>query len=206
MKKFMIGDKVRYTGEIPWLNGEVGTVIGTDFDASCYAVEFDFDCSGHDCDGIGTKGRCYFADANDLELASWKIVLDAGARLPERAHDTDAGFDLFSRESQIVPAKGAAIFDTGVHIAIPFGFVGFLKSKSGLNVKHGITSDGTIDSGYTGSIAVKLYNHSDTDYIVEKGDKISQIVFQRFEAPLFEIVSSLEKTERGNGGFGSSGK
>ena len=87
-----------------------------------------------------------------------RIKLDAGAKMPTRAHALDAGLDLYARESCIVEAKGSAVFDTGVHIEIPAGWVGVLKSKSGLNIKHGIISDGTIDAGYTGSIKVKLYN------------------------------------------------
>ena len=93
-----------------------------------------------------------------------KIVLDNGAIMPTRAHSTDAGYDLYARERQIVPAQESARFDIGVHIEIPAGYVGFLKSKSGLNVKHGITSEGVIDAGYTGSIVVKLYNNSGFDY------------------------------------------
>ena len=99
------------------------------------------------------------------------IMLDDGAKMPNRAHDTDAGLDLFSRETKVIPARGSAIFDTGVHIELPQNTVGFLKSKSGLNVKHGILSEGVIDVGYTGSIVAKLYNNSDTDYEVKKGDK-----------------------------------
>lgn len=82
----------------------------------------------------------------------------------------------------------------------------FLKSKSGLNVKRGITSEGVIDSGYTGSIVVKLYNNSDTDYTVGAGDKISQIVLLPIFTPELEQVETLEDTERGGKGFGSSGK
>lgn len=81
-----------------------------------------------------------------------------------------------------------------------------IKSKSGLNVKHGITSEGVIDSGYTGSIVVKLYNNSGRDYKVNAGDKISQLVILPIFAPELELVESLEETERGAGGFGSTGK
>ena len=81
-----------------------------------------------------------------------------------------------------------------------------MKSKSGLNVKHGITSEGVIDAGYTGSIVVKLYNNSGFDYTVHKGDKISQIVLLPIFTPELEQVDKLEETERGAGGFGSSGK
>lgn len=139
-------------------------------------------------------------------IATMKIKLDTGAKMPISAHEADAGYDLFARETKVVPARGSASFDTGVHIQIPVGYVGFLKSKSGLNVKHGIISDGTIDSGYTGKIVVKLYNLSDEDYTVEEGDKITQIVFQPIEKPKFEEVNEFEETERGNGGFGSSGR
>lgn len=135
-----------------------------------------------------------------------KIILDNGARMPTKAHRADAGFDLYSRETITVSAKESATFDTGVHLQIPEGFVGFLKSKSGLNVKHGITSEGVIDSGYTGSIVVKLYNHSGKDYKVQIGDKISQIVLLPIAMTDLELVKDFENSERGNNGFGSSGR
>lgn len=81
-----------------------------------------------------------------------------------------------------------------------------MKSKSGLNVKHGITSEGVIDSGYTGSIVVKLYNNDGNYYTVNAGDKISQIVLLPIYTPELEQVESLDETERGGNGFGSSGK
>jgi dUTP pyrophosphatase len=81
-----------------------------------------------------------------------------------------------------------------------------LKSKSGLNVIHGITSEGVIDVGYTGSIKVKLYNHSGYDYKVEAGDKITQLVIMPIIIPELELVDELGDTDRGNNGFGSSGK
>lgn len=135
-----------------------------------------------------------------------KIKLDNGAYMPTRAHSTDAGLDIYSREDQIVPAKESAIFDTGVHIELPVGTVGMLKSKSGLNVKHGIVSEGVIDVGYTGSIVVKLYNHSGFDYKVNAGDKISQLVILPVLYPSLDLVDTLEDTERGDNGFGSSGR
>ena len=135
-----------------------------------------------------------------------KIKLDEGAKMPTRAHETDAGLDIYAREDKIVPARESAIFDTGVHIELPVGTVGMLKSKSGLNVKYGITSEGVIDVGYTGSIVVKLYNHSGIDYRVKAGDKISQLVIHPILTPTPYLVSSLEETERGDNGFGSSGR
>lgn len=134
------------------------------------------------------------------------IKLDPGAYIPERAHKYDAGLDIRAKEDKLVPAEGSAIFDTGVHIELPPYTAGFLKSKSGLNVKHNITSEGVIDTGYTGSICVKLYNHGKSDYLVKSGDKISQLVIVNIQCPEVEIVSSLEETERGENGFGSTGR
>ena len=135
-----------------------------------------------------------------------RIKLDEGAYLPTRAHPTDAGMDLYARETQIVPAKESAVFDTGVHIELPIGTVGMLKSKSGLNVKHGITSEGVIDVGYTGSIVAKLYNNSGRDYKVNEGDKITQLVIMPIITPSLELVDELDATDRGDNGFGSSGR
>ncbi len=135
-----------------------------------------------------------------------KIKLDTGARIPTRAHATDSGLDLYARETKIVRAKDSAKFDTGVHIELPHGTTGFLKSKSGLNVNNGITSEGVIDEGYTGSIVVKLYNNSENDFLVMPGQKISQLVILPVVIPdTLEIVQELEDTERGENGFGSSG-
>lgn len=135
-----------------------------------------------------------------------KIKLDPGAIFPTRAHETDAGLDLYATEDKTVPPYGSAMFDTGVHVELPLYTAGFLKSKSGLNVKHDITSDGVIDTGYTGSICVKLYNHGPNPYTVKRGDKISQLVVVDIELLPLEIVDKLEETERGVGGFGSTGR
>ena len=135
-----------------------------------------------------------------------KVVLDEGAKMPHRAHSADAGYDLFSREDAVIYPNAGGIFDTGVHVDIPEGYVGFLKSKSGLNVKHSIQSEGVIDSGYTGSIHVKLFNHGPKAVNIEKGQKISQLVLLPIITPDLELVDSLGETERGTGGFGSTGK
>ena len=135
-----------------------------------------------------------------------KIKLDPGAKMPTRAHLWDAGMDLYAVDGAIVPAGGSACFNTGVHIDLPPMSVGFLKSKSGLNVNHGLTGEGVIDAGYTGSIVVKLYNHSGVDYEVRAGDKISQLVILPIMVPDLEVVDELGETERGDNGFGSSGR
>ena len=137
-----------------------------------------------------------------------KIILDVGAYMPTYAHGADAGMDLRTPVAFIVPAHGSYTVDTGVHIQIPVGQVGFIKSKSGLNVKCGLTATGVVDSGFAGSIRVKLYNHSDEDYMFSRGDKITQLVLLYIAKPEngFEIVDNFEETERGDNGFGSTGR
>lgn len=135
-----------------------------------------------------------------------KIKLDPWAIMPTRAHDTDAGLDLFATEEKTLWAHSSVIFDTGVHVQLPPNTAGMLKSKSGLNVKHDITSDGLIDVGYTGSIVVKLYNNGDTPYMIHKGDKISQLAIVPVVIPPIVVVDELEESERGDHGFGSTGR
>lgn len=135
------------------------------------------------------------------------IYVEEGAYVPNRAHKTDAGLDIRSRENRLVKAHKGALLHTGLHVQLPHGTAGLLVSKSGLNVNHGITSTGLIDEGYTGEIMVKLYNHSDENYLVHTGDKISQLVVIPVFYEDIHFVDSLdENTERGDKGFGSSGK
>ena len=135
-----------------------------------------------------------------------RIVLDEGAIKPTKAHREDAGFDLYSTETHNIPARGFCTFGTGVHMQIPKGYAGVLVSKSGLNVRENITSTGLIDSGYTGEIKVKLYNHGFQDFEIKKGDRISQIVLIPILETELEVVDTLSNTERGDKGFGSSGR
>lgn len=135
-----------------------------------------------------------------------RIKLDPGAYLPDRAHEMDGGLDLRAPVATVVPARGSAGIDTGVHVELPLGTAGLLVSKSGLNVRHDITSEGLIDAGYSGSIVVKLYNNGDTPYYIDRGDKISQLVVIPVCLLKLEIVTELEETERGAKGFGSTGK
>lgn len=135
-----------------------------------------------------------------------KVVLDDGAYMPEKAHNADAGFDLRTPGKVIIPAKSSRIIPTGVHVEIPFWYVGFLKSKSGLNVKDGILSEGVVDAEYVGGIVAKLYNHSNTEKVFKKGDKITQLVILPIPDVEMVQVDKLEDTERGSNGFGSSGR
>jgi dUTP pyrophosphatase len=132
-------------------------------------------------------------------------MLDENAKMPTKAHDTDAGFDLYAPKEVRIREGGSAKIDTGVHIEIPKGYVGFLKSKSGLNVQCGITGEGVIDAGYTGSIVAKLYNNGYDTVKFEAGQKIIQIVFLPIPYVKLELTDSFEQTERGDNGFGSSG-
>ena len=133
-------------------------------------------------------------------------MLDKGAFMPVKAHESDAGFDIKTPRKVFLVARGSATIDTGVHMEIPHGYVGMLKSKSGLNVNHGIRCEGAIDSGYTGSIRVKMYNDSDKSYYFDEGEKITQIVILPIPDVELVEVDSLSATERGDNGFGSSGR
>lgn len=136
-----------------------------------------------------------------------KIMLEEYAFMPLRGYETDAGLDLRAPYDVWIDRESYVVIDTGVHVELPQGTVGMLKSKSGLNVKHGIVSEGVIDQGYTGSIVVKLYNHSDYAYKIQAGDKITQLVILPVVIPEeIEVVDTLESTGRGNRGFGSTGK
>lgn len=137
-----------------------------------------------------------------------KYVLDDGAYAPERAHRTDAGWDIRTPGFVSIPPHNSVTVYSGVHAAIPEGYYIEVCNKSGLNVKHGITlhGSGTIDSGYTGSIAVKLYNDSEEQYSFRTGDKIAQMIIHPFTDIEWEQAESLEETERGDGGFGSTGR
>ena len=134
------------------------------------------------------------------------IMLEPGAKMPTRAHPDDAGLDFYSRETVLVPTHGSAVFHTGVHVELPHGTTGILKSKSGLYVLYDITSDGVIDESYSGEIIVKLVNHGQNDYWVYEGDKISQLVIVPVYYEPVTVVDYLVERGRGNNGFGSTGR
>lgn len=133
-----------------------------------------------------------------------KIMLDDFAIMPTRAHSKDAGLDLYSPIDTWVYANSMVTIDTGVHVEIPPGHVGLITSKSRL-MALGITTRGTIDCGYTGSIRAVIYNDGPASYEIRRGHKITQLVIVPCLTPDIEIVDELEETERGEGGFGSTG-
>lgn len=134
-----------------------------------------------------------------------KVMLDPNAHIPTRAHKNDAGLDLYAMEDYNIFPGTSHSFDTGVHVAVPVGYVGLLTSKSGMMLHNECTSRGTIDSGYVGSIRVVLFNHSRNVVKIEAGQKISQLVLLPIITPEIELVDSLDDTERGSAGFGSTG-
>ena len=135
-----------------------------------------------------------------------RVRLDEGAYLPERAHGTDAGLDLRTPMSAFIRAGGSTVIDTGVHIQLPPGTVGMLKSKSGLNTKDGIVSEGVIDEGYTGTILVKLYNHGTEAKQFKAGDKITQLVVLPVLYVQVEQADEIQGGPRGDNGYGSTGR
>lgn len=135
-----------------------------------------------------------------------KIKLEPGAYMPERKHDTDAGLDIKAMHGQRVMPGGSAVFRTGVHVELPAGCAGLLVSKSGLNIKHDITSTGLIDEGFSGEIRVKLFNHGPDSYLVSAGDSISQLVVIPVRYVDVVVVDEIKAGDRGEDGFGSTGR
>lgn len=135
--------------------------------------------------------------------------LEDGAYMPLHGHKADAGFDLrlpdYIGTVTVLP-KHSVTINTGVHFETPNGYVGFIKSKSGLNVNFGIQAEGVVDSEYTGTVVVKLYNHGDTPVAFNAGDKITQVVFLPIPEVELVEVEEFAETERGDNGFGSTGK
>ena len=159
-----------------------------------------------DFDNLDTMLEDLWNDT-ESEEKRMNIKLDKGAFKPIREHETDAGLDLRTPEEFVIKPNDSYIIDTGVHIELPKGYYGKLESKSGLNVKHNIVClGGTIDEPYRGPIVVKLYNVGKEEYHFAKGDKIVQLVIQPYLAPEIEYTDKLSETDRGDNGFGSTGK
>ena len=130
------------------------------------------------------------------------------AVLPAYAHESDAGMDIRSVDEVVIPARGRALVPTGLVVLLPPNYEAQVRPRSGLALKSGITvlnTPGTIDAGYRGEIGVILFNTTDTDFAVHKGDRVAQIVI----APVTRVevieTDSVEETDRGAGGFGSTG-
>lgn len=146
----------------------------------------------------------YLAETGEA-TPTLSVMLDKGATMPTRAHDADAGFDLYALDGGVLPANGTVEVETGVHMAIPRGYCGLVKSRSGLHMKYGVTTTGVVDAGFTGAIRVKLTSNEFKPWVFSHGDRIAQLVIVPVYTPTLKQVDSLEDTDRGSNGFGSSG-
>jgi dUTP pyrophosphatase len=133
--------------------------------------------------------------------------LDPEAKLPSYAHDWDAGMDLYSNETVVIPAGEVRKIKSGISIEIPEGYVGLCWDKSGLSMNNSIKSlGGVIDAGYRGEITFGMINLGKESYTFEKGHKVVQMLVQKVEHMDIKEVNDLSDTSRGVGGFGSTGK
>lgn len=135
-----------------------------------------------------------------------RVRLDDGGLLPVRAHSTDAGADILCPAGFTLSARSSAVIRTRVHVELPPFTVGLLKSKSGLNIKHDIIGEGVIDQGFTGEVIVKLYNLGDRPYHFEAKDKIIQLLVVPVLYPRIEQVDQIAGGDRGDAGYGSTGR
>jgi len=136
--------------------------------------------------------------------------LDPDLKLPERQHPGDAGIDLYARtDVRVAAAGGRARVPTGIAVAIPEGYGGFVLPRSGLALRHGVTclnAPGLIDAGFRDEVSVLLVNHDpEVAFDVGRGDRIAQLVVLRVESIEWEEVDALDETVRGLGGWGSTG-
>jgi dUTP pyrophosphatase len=136
--------------------------------------------------------------------------IDAGVPLPARAHAGDAGLDLHAAEDVSLKPGERASVATGIAVAIPEGYAGFVVPRSGLAARHGIgvvNAPGLIDCGYRGEIRVLLVNLDPSEAVeLRRGERIAQLVIQRVEEPTLREVTALPPSARGEGGFGSTGR
>ncbi|KAM3512372.1 hypothetical protein MY11210_004011 [Beauveria gryllotalpidicola] len=145
------------------------------------------------------------AAAEQIPSLQVKKLSPAG-RLPTRGSAFAAGYDLYAAKDTTVPARGKALVDTDISIAVPAGTYGRIAPRSGLASKHFIdTGAGVIDADYRGQVKVLLFNHAEADYTIKEGDRIAQLVLERIVTPEVVEVEELQESVRGAGGFGSTG-
>ena len=172
------------------------------FDVFCNHDKY---TAGETTDTIGRNLECIEQAMGDF----WTIHVakkQPNAKIPTKAHKSDAGWDLYSCEPKTILPNERVTINTGISLAIPNSFAGLIWPRSGLAVKQGVVIlAGVIDSGYRGEVKVCLLNTGQDTIIIDSGDRIAQILFQ--EVPKFRLVSAtdLNETERNSDGFGSSG-
>jgi len=143
-------------------------------------------------------------------MATFRVALNhPNALVPTRADPGAAGYDLYASITTAIPARGRAIVPTGVRLEMPpTGYYGRVAPRSGTTVKLGLdVGAGVIDASYRGDIGVVMFNHTDADVVLEQGDRIAQLIFECITTPTLTLVlpSELGSTDRGEGGFGSTG-
>ncbi|AQZ14742.1 DUT1 (YBR252W) [Zygosaccharomyces parabailii] len=131
----------------------------------------------------------------------------SSAKAPTKGSLAAAGYDIYASQPTVIPARGQGLVPTDVSFTVPEGTYGRIAPRSGLAVKHGIqTGAGVVDRDYTGEVKVVLFNHSDSDFQVNQGDRVAQLILERIvDDAKVVVVKSLEETARGHGGFGSTG-
>ncbi|KAF2235075.1 dUTP diphosphatase, partial [Viridothelium virens] len=145
------------------------------------------------------------ADPTAVPSMQVKLLSEKG-KAPTRGSTFAAGYDIYSAQDVTVPARGKALVDTDIAIAVPAGTYGRVAPRSGLAVKHSITTGaGVIDADYRGQVKVLLFNLGESDFEVKEGDRIAQLVLERIVTPEVAVVAELEESVRGAGGFGSTG-
>ena len=139
----------------------------------------------------------------------FKMEKECAELVPRKAHEDDAGYDLRSRVDTVLEAGKVSCIPTGVFLEIPRGYEAQVRPRSGLALKNGIgclNSPGTIDAGYRGEVGVILFNFGKEDFAIRKGDRIAQMVFASLPETVLMEAENLSSTDRGSGGFGSTGK
>ncbi|KAF8543454.1 dUTP pyrophosphatase [Trichophaea hybrida] len=133
-------------------------------------------------------------------------LLSPTARAPTRGSEFAAGYDMYASKATTIPARGKALVDTDVSMAVPVGTYGRIAPRSGLASKNFIdVGAGVIDADYRGQVKILLFNHAETEFVVAEGDRVAQLILERIYTPDVVVVEELEESVRGTGGFGSTG-
>ena len=139
-------------------------------------------------------------------MSSFQVKLNyKDAIKPSRGSDEAAGYDLYVYESGLLMPNETRLFDTGISIRVPEGTYGRIAPRSSVSKRSILVNAGVIDRDYTGPVKVMLHNLSNDNFVIEKGNRIAQLIIEKISTPEVELVDELDDTERGNGGFGSTG-
>jgi dUTP pyrophosphatase len=139
-------------------------------------------------------------------MSTFQVKLNyEDAQEPTRGSDEAAGYDLYSYENQTITPNKIKLIDTGISIRVPEGTYGRIAPRSSVSKKGILINAGVIDRDYRGPVKVMVHNLSNNDYVINKNDRIAQLILEQIKTPPVELVEELDDTERGDGGFGSTG-